>query len=351
VIGPTRLAIRVTGVWGARIVPVFVIVSARSVTRHAHEVPMRFAKLGFLILCASLGSRPVTAATPAGGDTTAVARIGATQALLAYRRGSAVLVDVRYPGQRAMGHVDGDIAMRFDQVGAGWPKLPRDKHLIFYCSCPHEEEALEAARATPHPGDPRVAVLVGGLDAWQHAGGPVKVEATWEGVFHVDDEPTGWGKTPTEHGRCRYLRDTTVAARGQASGCVVCGPPDTAAISLAGFSQRTDAAPIRGRTVTLSAMVRTRDLVGAALLWIGSEADGGRLQSFARSDSTPVSGTSDWRPVEVRLTVPPDAHLVDFGLHVIGVGRAWLDDVKLIAPADGDQPRYRVVVENEGFEE
>ena len=312
---------------------------------------MRVSMLGLLVLGVSLAAPPSRADTAPAADTVAVARIGATPALLAYRRGAAVLVDVRYPGQRALGHVDGDQAMRFDQVATGWSRLPKDKQLIFYCSCPHEEEALEAARAMPHPGDPRIAVLVGGLEAWQHAGGPVKIEATWEGVFHVADEPTGWGKTPTEHGRCRYLRDTNVAARGQASGCVACGPPDTTAISLAGYSQRTDAAPIRGRTVTLSAMVRTQDLVGAALLWIGTEAEGGRLLGFARSDSTPVSGTSDWRSVEVQLTVPPDAHLVDFGLHVIGVGRAWLDDVKLIAPAEGDLPRYRVVVENEGFEE
>ena len=311
---------------------------------------MRFLFPGLMILGASLATAPSHAAA-SGADSTAVARIGATQALLAYRRGSAVLVDVRYNGQRVLGHVDGDIPMRFDQVATGWSKLPRDKQLIFYCSCPHEEEALEAARAMPHPGDPRIAVLVGGLDAWQHAGGPVKVEATWEGVFRVEDEPTGWGKTPTEHNRCRYLRDTTVAARGEASGCVVCGAPDTTAISLAGYSQRVDATPVRGRTVTLSAMVRTRDLVGAALLWIGSEGVGGKLLSFARSDSTPVKGTSDWRAVEVQMTVPPDAQLLDFGLHVLGVGRAWLDDVKLIAPADGDQTRYRVVVENEGFEE
>jgi rhodanese-related sulfurtransferase len=304
-----------------------------------------------LLMCASFAAAPAHAAAPADGDTVAVARIGATQALLAYRRGSAVLVDVRYNGQRLLGHVDGDMALRFDMVADQSSKLPRDKQIIFYCSCPHEEEALVAARAMPHPSDPRIAVLVGGLDAWQHAGGPVKVETTWESAFRVDDEPTGWGKTPTEHSRCRYLRDTTVAARGQASGCVLCGAPDTTAISLAGYSQRADATPVRGRTVTLSAMVRTQDLVGAALLWMGSEAVGGKLLSFARSDSTPVTGTSNWRAVEVTMVVPPDAHLLDFGLHVLGVGRAWLDDVKLIAPPDGDLPRYRVVVENEGFEE
>jgi rhodanese-related sulfurtransferase len=304
-----------------------------------------------LLIGAWLAAAPTHAATAADGDTVAIARIGATQALLAYRRGSAVLVDVRYNGQRVLGHVDGDLALRFDMVADQSSKLPKDKQLIFYCSCPHEEEALLAARAMPRPADPRIAVLVGGLDAWQRAGGPVKVESTWESAFHVDDEPTGWGKTPTEHNRCRYLRDTTMAARGQASGCVVCGAPDTTAISLAGYSQRADATPVRGRTVTLSAMVRTRDLMGAALLWIGSEAEGGKLLSFARSDSTPVTGTSDWRAIQVQMTVPPNAHLLDFGLHVVGVGRAWLDDVKLIAPADGDLPRYRMVVENEGFEE
>ncbi|MFI5371719.1 MAG: rhodanese-like domain-containing protein [Candidatus Eisenbacteria bacterium] len=304
-----------------------------------------------LLACVGLAPTVARADTPAGADTVPVTRVGATQALLAFKRGTAVLVDVRYPGQRALGHVDGDIAMPFDQVAAHHDRLPADKKLIFYCSCPHEEEALEAARAMPRPADPRVAVLVGGFDAWRKAGGPVKNEATWEGVFRVDAEPVGWGKTPTEHGRCQYLRDSTVASRGLASGCVVCGAPDSTALSLAGFSQRTDAEPLRGRTVTLSGMVRTDGVVGAALLWIGAEADQGKLLAFARSDSTPVIGTSDWRPVEITLRVPPDARLLDFGLHLVGVGRAWLDDVRLIAPAENGLPRYRVVIANEGFEE
>lgn len=291
---------------------------------------------------------PAESAEP---DTVPVGRIGAPQAILAMTRGQAVLIDVRYESQRALGHVAGDLPMRFDRVKDEGSRLPKDKLLIFYCACAHEEEALEAARHMPHPDDPHLAVLVGGYEAWRRAGGKVVTEATWEGVFRVVDAPREWGKTPTEHGRCRYSRDSTVAAAGRSSGCVVCAPPDSGATSLPGFSQRLDAAPLVGRIVTFSAMVRTEHVQGAALLWLGTESAQGRLMSFARTDSIAVTGTQRWRPVAIQLAIPAGAERLDYGLQLIGAGKAWIDQATLTEEASAGKPRKRLAVLNPGFEQ
>ena len=310
-------------------------------------IPLRTA---LLLLPLLLASSARADSTP-GADTIAVARIGAPQAILATLRGQALMVDVRYASQRAIGHIDGDLALRYDQVAAQLDRLPADRQLIFYCSCSHEEEALAAARAMPRPDDARIAVLVGGFDAWRRAGGPVRNEATWEGVFRVVDRPTGWGKTPTERGRCRYARDSTVAAAGRSSGCVTCLPPDSGATSLPGFSQRADAVTLVGRVVTLTAKLRTEGVDGAALLWLGTEDEQGKLMSFARSDSIAVIGTRPWTSVSLQIAVPGGAKLLDFGLQLIGAGRAWMDDVTLVAEPGARKPGAKIAVTNPGFED
>jgi len=300
-------------------------------------------------LLAAVHAAPLRA-DDTGADTVAIARIDGTHARLAVASGRAVLVDVRYPDQRALGHAARDLAVPYDQIAAHAGELPAGKQLIFYCSCSHEEEALAAARAMPDPHDPRLAVLVGGFDAWRRAGGAMAEEASWEGVFRVADPPVGWGKTPTEHGRCRYARDSTVAASGRWSGCVTCGPPDSSSRSLPGFSQRIDVGALRGRIVTLEARVRTEGVTGAALIWLGLEDHRARLISYARSDSIAVIGTQPWRSVGLQIAIPAEAEKLDFGMSMVGAGRSWLDDVTLTAEPGGGRPRTRLVVANPGFE-
>jgi membrane protein DedA with SNARE-associated domain/rhodanese-related sulfurtransferase len=48
--------------------------------------------------------------------------------------------------------------------------LPRDRDIIFYCTCPNEASAAQAARLLMRHGFRRVRPLHGGLDAWIAAG-------------------------------------------------------------------------------------------------------------------------------------------------------------------------------------
>lgn len=286
----------------------------------------------------------------AARDTVPVRRIGVPQAMLAVQRGEAVLVDVRPQGQRRLGHIRDDVTVPIESVAAQQAKLPHNRTLIFYCSCPAEELALEAARLLITADHRNVAVLVGGFDAWRAAHGPVEMGESWESAFHVDDAPSGWGKTPIDTLRCRYARDAAVAGRGAASGRITC-VPDSAAHGFAGFSQRIDPRLCRGRVVVLSAMVRTQQVGRGAFLFVAAQDASGKTIAMAQSPPDSLAGTRDWRELDVQGAVPPQAQQVLIGLSLVGAGRVWLDDVRLVAPEGGGQPRVRLVVANPGFEE
>jgi len=61
--------------------------------------------------------------------------------------------------------------------------LPKDKHIIVYCSCPNDVSAAHVAKELHTHGYKRAKPLHGGLDAWNAAFAPVPaVEALTQGV-------------------------------------------------------------------------------------------------------------------------------------------------------------------------
>ena len=260
-----------------------------------------------------------------------------------------MLVDVRPSPQRSLGHVRGDLHLPLE-APASPDAVPAGARAVFYCSCPAEELALEMARRFQRAGRKEVAVLVGGYDAWRAAGGAVAVDATWEETFRVADEPSSWGKTPVDSLRCRYARDTTAAFRGAASGRIE-WRADSTARGLAGLVQRVDAGELAGREVTVTAMVKTRDVANAAFLWVGAEDASGRMIAMVRADREPLRGTRDWSAAAVTGGIPPGAAKLLYGISLAGAGTVWIDDVRVVSEATGGQPYVRRVVENAGFEE
>ena len=297
---------------------------------------------------ARAASAPESPAAPA--DTLPVARLDVAQARLALSRGEIAIVDIRPLGQRSLGHVDGDLHVPLDALAARKAELPSDRTLVFYCSCPAEELALDAARLVMRSGNSRVGVLVGGYDGWREAGGPVKVEASWEAVFRVQDPPVGWGKMPVDPQRCRYERDESTAAKGGSSARITCAP-NPAARGFAGYVQRIDAAKLRNRRLTLSAMVRSEGIERSAFLWIAAEDSLGRSISLTAPDEGSVSGSTEWHPLEVTGVVPAVAVRVVVGISLTTSGRVWVDDVRLVAAAEPGLPQRPITLENRGFEE
>ena len=80
--------------------------------------------------------------------------------------------------------------------------------------------------------------------------------------------------------------------------------------------------PYAGRTLELSVMARTADV--GPLGWVlYIDVPGGR------ETAVPLTGTTDWRAVRVRVKVPAEAHKVSIGAMLLDAGTGWLDDVKL----------------------
>lgn len=83
-----------------------------------------------------------------------------------------VIVDLRSPIARDEEPrlIPGARVMELVEVGSREAPLPTDREIIFYCTCPNEASAAEAARRLMRLGYSRVRPLLGGMDAWIEAG-------------------------------------------------------------------------------------------------------------------------------------------------------------------------------------
>lgn len=97
--------------------------------------------------------------------------------------------------------------------------------------------------------------------------------------------------------------------------------------------QRLDAAAYRGKKIKLRAAVRAE--VGGpgsgAHLWLRVTKPGFGPQAVAFYENMagqPITA-SEWREYEIAGEVVADAYAIDYGLALVGEGRAWLDAVSL----------------------
>jgi membrane protein DedA with SNARE-associated domain/rhodanese-related sulfurtransferase len=83
-----------------------------------------------------------------------------------------IVVDVRSPTTQAVDlrRIPGALHVPLHAVDAHLGSLPRDREIIFYCNCPNEASAAQAARVLLNHGFRHVRPLRGGLDAWIAAG-------------------------------------------------------------------------------------------------------------------------------------------------------------------------------------
>jgi hypothetical protein len=97
--------------------------------------------------------------------------------------------------------------------------------------------------------------------------------------------------------------------------------------------QTLPAAAHRGRTLRLSAWLRTEGTTGnrfgsGAGLKLHS-ARGGYPLDVAEMRRDAVHGTTGWTRYEIHLRVPPEAEQLEAGLVLFGPGTVWVDDFAL----------------------
>jgi len=83
-----------------------------------------------------------------------------------------VIVDLRTSVARdeESHFIPGALMADFAQADQWLDQVPRDREVIFYCTCPNEAGAAQVARKLIDLGYTRVRPLLGGLDAWVAAG-------------------------------------------------------------------------------------------------------------------------------------------------------------------------------------
>jgi membrane protein DedA with SNARE-associated domain/rhodanese-related sulfurtransferase len=88
-----------------------------------------------------------------------------------------VIVDVRSPSVRELDarFIPGALTMDMTEVDKQLERLPTDRDVIFYCTCPNEASAAYVAKKLISLGYTRVRPLQGGLDAWIDAGYEVEL--------------------------------------------------------------------------------------------------------------------------------------------------------------------------------
>ena len=88
-----------------------------------------------------------------------------------------VVVDVRSEVARNADNrfIPGALTMDATEVDARLRELPKDRDIVFYCSCPNEASAALVAKKLIELGYTRVRPLQGGLDAWLAAGHEVEL--------------------------------------------------------------------------------------------------------------------------------------------------------------------------------
>jgi membrane protein DedA with SNARE-associated domain/rhodanese-related sulfurtransferase len=96
---------------------------------------------------------------------------------LMQREEAPFIVDLRGEGERIRDgrSIPGALALALDDVDRTMDQFPKDRDIVFYCSCPNGASAATAARTLMRFGFVRVRPLLGGLDAWAAAGYEVEV--------------------------------------------------------------------------------------------------------------------------------------------------------------------------------
>lgn len=104
-----------------------------------------------------------------GGGVPAVDAAAAQAKLQA--KPAPFLLDVRQPDEYSAGHIAGATLIPLGELNARLNKLPKDREII--CVCRSGNRSSTATRQLTAAGYNAVN-LRGGMNAWQHAGLPVK---------------------------------------------------------------------------------------------------------------------------------------------------------------------------------
>jgi rhodanese-related sulfurtransferase len=133
------------------------------------NVPSRIVPIVAFVIVVFLG------ATIVGGAEVSQIKPDELKAMIGSKKTDFVVVDVQPKGAYDLGHVKGAINFPWSSDITGPGKLPKNKMLILYCDCAHEEDSIDTAKQlTTKFGYTKVKTLEGGWSGWQKLGYPIE---------------------------------------------------------------------------------------------------------------------------------------------------------------------------------
>jgi rhodanese-related sulfurtransferase len=136
----------------------------------------------------------LAAASPTPDPADAAARISVEETRAALAKNDAVLVDVRGDVPWGLQRIAGAISIPLGLIGERAAELPKDKLIVTYCTCSHDELSVAAVLALQKAGIERAAALHGGLTAWSNAGLPTESDNHEPPVVTEDPAPAAAGR-------------------------------------------------------------------------------------------------------------------------------------------------------------
>jgi hypothetical protein len=88
-------------------------------------------------------------------------------------------------------------------------------------------------------------------------------------------------------------------------------------------------ADYRGKTITYSGWIKTKDVTGFAGLWMRVDGPDSSALEFNNMYDSAFAGTQDWKQFSYQLPVADSAIRIYFGALLSGPGEAWFDDLSI----------------------
>jgi glyoxylase-like metal-dependent hydrolase (beta-lactamase superfamily II)/rhodanese-related sulfurtransferase len=145
---------------------------------HEHEAATRLGRIGFDHVVGYLadGMRSLEGRPELTMSTERLsAQVAAERAAGGGREKTAILVDVRTPGERKQKRIAGSIHLPLNHLVERRGELPGDRPVIVYCAGGYRSSI--AASLLQQEGLPRVSEIAGGITAWESANLPIESEA------------------------------------------------------------------------------------------------------------------------------------------------------------------------------
>lgn len=142
--------------------------------------------------------------------------------------------------------------------------------------------------------------------------------------------PIGWFAPAASVTPTYSVKLTEENPRSGKRSAVIIGTGKPKPNTFGNLMQSIDAAPYRGKRVRFRAAVRT-EVSGAgnqAQLWFRVDRADNQMGYFDNMQDRPIT-SKDWGEYEIKGEIAPDAARINFGLLLLGEGKAWLDAVSL----------------------